>query len=134
MSIYRVAITICLFCLGLTSWAGNWKDAGPIFNQADATSKCPTTCENWGRQWNGQWRTIDNGATSICQCKRHHHSRHHYYPHHFSHKHWLNAGPIWNQSDAQNKCQSTCQTAQQQWTGQWRTIDNGATSVCQCQR
>jgi len=42
----------------------------------------------------------------------------------------INAGPIWNTTDAQRKCPATCSDAQMQWNGDWRTI--GSTSECDC--
>ena len=48
-----------------------------------------------------------------------------------SYTHDVNAGPIWNQADAQNKCPSTCNAVKGQWNGQWRTIDFN-NSVCGC--
>ena len=42
------------------------------------------------------------------------------------------AGPIWNQSNAQQVCPTTCQSNRGTWTGQWRTIVPNQTSVCQC--
>ncbi|ASP38469.1 hypothetical protein CHH28_07190 [Bacterioplanes sanyensis] len=44
----------------------------------------------------------------------------------------LEAGPIWDNSDARNKCPSTCGRACLQWSGQWRTTEPGKQSVCGC--
>ena len=44
----------------------------------------------------------------------------------------VEAGPIWNQADAQNKCPAVCQPGQ--WSGQWWTTRPGQMSVCQCSR
>ncbi|HIE02981.1 MAG TPA: hypothetical protein EYP59_22320 [Thiotrichaceae bacterium] len=43
-------------------------DAGPIWNQADAETKCPKTCDSQGG-WNGQWWTTVEGKMSVCGCK-----------------------------------------------------------------
>ncbi len=44
----------------------------------------------------------------------------------------IQAGPIWNQADAEQKCPSLCQNNRGQWTGQWNTTVWGQMSVCQC--
>ena len=43
-------------------------DAGPLWNQADASAKCPSLCASRGR-WNGQWWTTVQGQNSVCQCE-----------------------------------------------------------------
>jgi hypothetical protein len=43
-----------------------------------------------------------------------------------------NAGPIWNQEDAQAKCPGVCTGASGVWNGQWKTTDPGKMSVCGC--
>lgn len=45
----------------------------------------------------------------------------------------INAGPIWNQPDAQQKCPRVCGQAGGQWNGHWRTTQFGQMSVCNCQ-
>ncbi len=42
------------------------------------------------------------------------------------------AGPIWNESDAQAKCPTVCSEYDAQWNGQWTTTDPGTMSVCGC--
>lgn len=42
----------------------------------------------------------------------------------------VQAGPIWNQTDAQQKCPAVC--GPRGWTGQWRTTQPGVMSVCDC--
>lgn len=42
----------------------------------------------------------------------------------------IEAGPIWNQIDAQAKCPSVCMPGT--WSGQWRTTVQGRMSVCGC--
>ncbi|HEY8021322.1 MAG TPA: mannan-binding lectin [Thermoanaerobaculia bacterium] len=44
----------------------------------------------------------------------------------------VNAGPIWNQQDANQKCPATCNNGYGPWTGQWWTTVQGQMSVCQC--
>ena len=40
----------------------------------------------------------------------------------------INAGPIWNNEDAQQKCPSVCSGLR--WNGQWATTQQGVMSVC----
>ncbi|MDI1428835.1 mannan-binding protein [Polyangium sorediatum] len=40
----------------------------------------------------------------------------------------VNAGPIWNNADAQNKCPAVCNGLQ--WNGQWTTTVPNQMSVC----
>lgn len=42
----------------------------------------------------------------------------------------VEAGPIWNQADAEAKCPRVCRP--ERWNGQWRTTDPGRMSVCSC--
>lgn len=44
----------------------------------------------------------------------------------------VNAGPIWNQQDANQKCPQVCGAGYGPWTGQWWTTVPGQMSVCQC--
>jgi hypothetical protein len=44
----------------------------------------------------------------------------------------VEAGPIWDGADANNKCPSTCSANSGFWTGQWWTTIPGQMSVCQC--
>ena len=57
--------TIALPVVG-SSWD---VDAGPIWNNQDAQTKCPTTCQNAsGGTWNNQWRTTIPNKMSVCGC------------------------------------------------------------------
>jgi hypothetical protein len=42
----------------------------------------------------------------------------------------VEAGPIWNQSDAEVKCPATCSPGNVKWNGQWKTTVPGSMSVC----
>jgi hypothetical protein len=42
----------------------------------------------------------------------------------------VEAGPLWNNGDAERKCPALCAPAK--WTGQWRTTVQGRMSVCNC--
>lgn len=43
----------------------------------------------------------------------------------------IDAGPIWNNDDAQRKCPSVC-GSYRNWDGNWRTVETGRNSVCAC--
>jgi hypothetical protein len=44
----------------------------------------------------------------------------------------LEAGPIWNQRGAMERCPQVCGASQATWNGQWRTTMRGRMSVCGC--
>jgi hypothetical protein len=43
----------------------------------------------------------------------------------------VDAGPIWNNDDAQGKCPQVC-GGRANWDGNWRTTEAGRNSVCSC--
>lgn len=43
----------------------------------------------------------------------------------------IDAGPIWNNDDAQGKCPATCGRNRMAWTGDWRTVGFNR-STCDC--
>jgi hypothetical protein len=43
----------------------------------------------------------------------------------------VEAGPIWNQADAQRKCPEVAKANGGTWNGQWRTTVPGRMSVCE---
>jgi hypothetical protein len=43
----------------------------------------------------------------------------------------INAGPIWNQADAERKCPEVAKANRGVWDGQWRTTVPGQMSVCE---
>ena len=44
---------------------------------------------------------------------------------------WVEVGPIWNQSDAENKCPKAARRQGMTWSGQWKTTIPGKMSKCQ---
>ena len=44
----------------------------------------------------------------------------------------VEAGPIWDNDEAQEKCKAACASAGREWNGQWRTTQFGRMSVCGC--
>lgn len=98
------------------------REAGPIWNNGDANNKCPRVCAPLG--WGGVWRTTVPGRMSVCDCQA-------APPPPPAGKVTREAGPIWNNGDANNKCPRVC--APTRWTGQWWTTQPGRMSVCECQ-
>ncbi|MFT3776115.1 MAG: mannan-binding lectin [Minicystis sp.] len=88
-------------------------NAGPIWSNADAQTKCPVVCR--GLQWNGQWTTTVPGQMSVCGTVQ---------------GVDVPVGPIWNNDDAREKCPS--QIGRVTWSGQWTTTVWGKMSVCGC--
>lgn len=88
-------------------------NAGPIWNNNDAQSKCPAVCG--GLKWNGQWTTTVPGQMSVCGTQQ---------------GVDVPVGPIWNNTDAQTKCPA--QLSKVTWSGQWTTTVWGRMSVCGC--
>lgn len=101
-------------------------NAGPIWNQRDANYKCPSVCAARNRTWTGNWVTTDPGRMSVCKCKR----RDVRYKKHHSLN--INAGPIWNQGDANYKCPRVCTSVRKRWNGEWETTVPGRMSICKC--
>ncbi|MEK8021547.1 MAG: mannan-binding lectin [Candidatus Parabeggiatoa sp.] len=66
----------------------------------------------------GGWWTIKWGKMSVCECVQTGGCN-------------IEAGPIWNQADAETKCSKTCYS-QGGWNGQWWTTVEGKMSVCGC--
>ena len=93
-------------------------EAGPIWNQQDANTKCPATCgKGWGA-WDGQWWTTVPNKMSVCEC--------------LAPAYNIDAGPLWNQKDAEAKCPGVCEGQNGVWNGQWNTTVPGKMSVCGC--
>jgi hypothetical protein len=129
------ALLALLLCLGASVASAEWRRAGPVWNQDDARGKCPRVCGRDG--WDGNWRQTGPGFEAICNCG----SR------------WsgggygnggrggwdrprpqrtvqVDAGPIWHNLDAQNKCPGVCNKFGR-WNGNWTTVGPGR-SVCGC--
>ena len=88
-------------------------NAGPIWNNADAQTKCPSVCSSL--KWNGQWKTTEVGVMSVCGTTA---------------GVDIPIGPIWNNEDAKKKCPA--QLSKVKWNGNWKTTTTGKMSVCGC--
>ena len=102
--------------------------AGPIWDQADAETKCPIACASHGGLWNGQWTTVVPDLMSVCGCVRPIPAD--APPAQFTLD--VPAGPIWDQADAELKCPIACASHGGLWNGQWTTIVPDMMSVCGC--
>ncbi|MEZ4606768.1 MAG: mannan-binding lectin [Deinococcales bacterium] len=94
-------------------------EAGPIWSNDDAQGKCADVAARAHGTWQGQWWTTVEGQMSVCEL------------HVSLISPALEAGPIWDQADADNKCPGLATETGGQWTGQWWTTVEGAMSVCQ---
>jgi FtsP/CotA-like multicopper oxidase with cupredoxin domain len=56
------------FALPAVSATAQDFDAGPIFSNQEAQTRCPTTCEDALATWNGQWTTTEPNVMSVCGC------------------------------------------------------------------
>ena len=101
-------------------------EAGPIWNDMDANRKCPDVARRAGGTWTGQWRTTRPGMMSECDVRMEHGGGWH-----GGGKRDVDAGPIWNQMDADRKCPDVARKAGGTWTGQWHTTRPGMMSVCE---
>lgn len=101
----------------------DWVSAGPIWNNMDAQGKCPRVCAPG--VWDGNWNTVVPGQNSVCSC----HRRQGWGPYPRETVQ-VDAGPIWNNGDAQGKCPRVC-GGRNRWDGNWRTVAPGR-STCDC--
>lgn len=94
-------------------------EAGPIWNNDDAQGKCADVAAQTHGTWQGVWWTTVEGEMSVCEI------------HVSLISPALEAGPIWDQADADDKCPALAASSYGQWTGQWWTTVEGAMSVCE---
>ena len=102
-------------------------EVGPIWNQMDAQRKCPEAARKAGGAWTGEWRTTRPGQMSECDIAGARGGG-------SGRDGWIEAGPIWNQIDADRKCPQVAKSAGGKWTGQWKTTRPGQMSVCEVKR
>jgi hypothetical protein len=115
-----VFVFACAASLAMSEARAVETQAGPIWNNMDAQGKCPRVCQqNGNSRWNGQWRTLPGTATSVCDCDG-------------GGSQWMEAGPLFNNMEAQGRCPGVCQQAGRTWDGNWKTTQPGRMSVCSC--
>ncbi|KAF0184096.1 MAG: mannan-binding lectin [Hyphomonadaceae bacterium] len=110
-------------------------ETGFIWTQSEAEEKCPRVAAEAHGRWTGQWRMSVPGQTSFCEVTdfappRVQRPTPHTTPPRAQRTRAIEAGPIWNQSDAEVKCRRVAAEARGEWTGQWRTVTPGRMSVC----
>jgi hypothetical protein len=98
--------------------------AGPIWNQQDAERKCPVVAYAVSGHWNGQWVTTREGEMSVCGIVGSRRTGS------LTEPTDIEAGPIWDQSDAEMKCPVVAVALDAEWTGQWVTTRWNEMSVC----
>lgn len=111
-------------------------ETGFIWSQTEADEKCPRVAAEAHGRWTGQWRISVPGQTSFCEVtditppRVQRPAPHITPPPRPQRTRAVEAGPIWNQSDAEVKCRRVAAEARGEWTGQWRTVTPGRMSVC----
>lgn len=116
MSVCEIAIA----APRMTPWP-SYVEAGPIWGQEDAETKCPVVAAAVRGSWSGEWVTTIEGQMSVCAITD-------MLP---PEPRVVDAGPIWNQTDANLKCPVAAIAVQGRWTGHWRTTRPGEASVCE---
>ena len=91
--------------------------AGPIWSNDDAAMKCPVAAAAVHGTWNGNWATTIPGRMSVCGIDD-------------IKPQDVQAGPIWNNEDANVKCPVAASAVNGAWNGQWTTTEEGKMSVC----
>lgn len=119
-------------------------NAGPIWDQAQANRKCPLVAANNKGQWTGNWRKVGENNMAVCQIRidaatggtnpvvR---SETTYIPlpkpvAPASNVREIFAGPIWDQAQANKKCQLIAANNKGVWTGKWRKTGPNHNSLC----
>lgn len=75
----------------------------------------------------------NNNGSLVCTSWKEKRYGHDYRRHHYeTYTTDVQAGPIWNQSDAEQKCPAVCGNVRGEWSGQWTTIISGQASICEC--
>lgn len=106
------------------AWAQQWVPAGAIGSSSEAERVCRAACG--GFEWDGNWRTAGAGAETECSCTARRSSIN---PRGRATE--IEAGPIWDDNDAADKCPRVC-GAVNWWNGQWRSTQGGNQAVCGC--
>lgn len=93
-------------------------------SQADANRTCSMAASVIDGEWTGAWTRVGPGGRSTCEMQ--------FAPAQMAGgRRPVDAGPIWNQADAENKCRQLAQRERADWTGGWWTTQPGVMSVCE---
>lgn len=130
--------------------SGNAREvaAGPIWDQAQASKKCPLIAAQSGSRWTGKWRKLDYGThQSVCEIssdavaavptKTVVTTRTTYVnlkpapTQAASNVREIFAGPIWDDNQAQTKCPMIAANNKGTWTGKWRKTGPDHSSLCE---
>ena len=119
-------------------------NAGPIWDQSAANRKCPIIANNIRGTWTGVWNKINYSThASTCQVQTNAGGSTTVYvpttptPTVFTPRpvapaaniQEIYVGPVWDQTQANKKCQLLATSKNGVWTGNWRKT-NGHNSVC----
>ncbi|MDF7777105.1 mannan-binding lectin [Sphingomonas sp. AOB5] len=112
-------------------------EVGPIWNQRDAETKCRDKARELRGEWTGGWWTTQPGRMSVCEIE---------FRGGRGDGRWdrdddwgrdgtrdVEVGPIWNQRDAETKCNNKAREIGADWTGAWATVRPNV-SVCGMRR
>jgi len=109
-------------------------EAGPLTSQREAEMNCPALGERIGGAWTQGWQRRD-GRLSVCEFRFDgrggRDDRGGGYGGGGPVTRNFEVGPIWSQSDAEQKCRAKANELRGDWTGQWSTTDQGRMSVCE---
>ena len=128
--------------------SGNTREvaAGPIWDQAQASKKCPLIAAQSNSRWTGTWRKLDYTThQSVCQItsgtvvavptKTVVTTRTTYVnlkpAAATGNVREIFAGPIWDANQAQTKCPMIAANNQGTWTGKWRKTGPDHSSLCE---
>lgn len=104
-------------------------EAGPIWSNKEAAQKCKAACTV---HWNGAWVTKIANKQSLCAVMNKAADGKSYHIKDANGENaGLDAGPIWNNKDAKDKCMKVA--AGVKWvTNNWITTEEGKMSLCAC--
>jgi len=119
-------------------------NAGPIWDQNQANTKCPLIASKNNGDWTGNWRKVGSNNVSVCQIRVDTagkspvvKSQTTYVPlpkpkpaAPASNVREIFAGPIWDQAQANQKCQLVAANNKGVWTGKWRKTGPNHNSLC----
>lgn len=108
--------------------------AGPIWDDAQAGTKCPVIAANSNAKWTGNWTKTGPGNTSVCEISvvvPTSTPQAPASPSYSSTAREVAAGGIWDQAQANSKCPVIAANNKAKWTGRWRKINANNDAVCE---
>lgn len=109
-------------------------NAGRIWSQEHAEEQCPKVAKKNIGTWTGKW--VDKGKNSKCQIKITTKKpkvaiKPLVKPKKTKRIREVSAGVIWNQVQANRKCQRVARQVNAEWTGKWRKTGSNSEAVCE---